>query len=332
MRCAGCHADGADAAPDIATGRWETNLLTLHDRLEGAKYATPLMQRRPVLCASCHSDNALGARGTPGVSSLSNAMHRRHRDLPDITPDSQGCYNCHPGQSTRCLRDSMSTNLGFQCTGCHGTMQNVSLNPQPWLSEPRCSAAACHGSGVRMDQPLYRKSRGHGGTYCAGCHDSPHALAPSRDPADGQKFVALQGSPGPLARCDVCHGTQPAGTFYHPLRPAPRTAAAWLASAPEIGKLLPITIFRGTTVTTGDEAVAVLRDWPSGNADKALRAELLATKQNLAAGARGDCIAGVVREAEDLLWADFGGNPVVDLARLSADLAALRQFDAGGCP
>ena len=331
MRCDGCHADGADAAPDIATGKWETNVLTLHDRLEGGKYARPLMQSRPVLCAGCHADAALGTRGAPGTSSFSNAMHRRHRDLPDVTPDTEGCYNCHPGSSTRCLRDTMSTRFGFGCPTCHGTVATVSLNPTPWLLEPRCSAVACHGSGVRMDRPLYRQSRGHGGTYCAGCHDSPHAIAPSSHPLDGQKRVALQGDPGTLAACGTCHASDPGGAFYHPLRPAPRPVAAWLPAGADAGPLLPVTVYRGVTIASVGAAEAVLRDGGSGNADKALRAELLSAKLNLAAGVRGECVAGAVREAEDLLAALFGGNPTVDLARLRAATTALAGYNATGC-
>lgn len=331
MHCETCHADGSDAAPDIATGKWETNVLALHDRLEAGKYPGTLLAARPVLCASCHADAALGAKGTPGTSSLSNAMHHRHRALPDVTPDTDGCYNCHPGSATKCLRDTMSTTFGLGCPTCHGTVQTVALNPRPWLDEPRCSAAACHGSGVRMDQPLYRKSKGHGGTYCAGCHDSPHAIAPTRDPLDGLKFEALQGSRGTLAACGVCHVGDPGGAFYHPLRAPPRTAAAWLAGEDAIAPLLPITVYRGTTVMTVAGALALLRDWSSGNADKALRAELLAAKQNLASGARGGCVAAAVADAENLLEAYYGRNPTVPLALLRADAAALATFNANGC-
>ncbi|MCX5690465.1 MAG: hypothetical protein NTV94_11895, partial [Planctomycetota bacterium] len=48
-----------------------TDLLEAHDRL----HATQLISHQPVMCASCHSDNALAAPGKPGVSSLSSAMH-----------------------------------------------------------------------------------------------------------------------------------------------------------------------------------------------------------------------------------------------------------------
>jgi hypothetical protein len=54
-------------------------------------------------------------------------------------------------------------------------------------------------------------STGHGGLYCAACHDSPHAVAPSREANDQIKFRALQGSPGMLRNCLACHASTPQG-------------------------------------------------------------------------------------------------------------------------
>jgi hypothetical protein len=218
LSCDNCHLDNGDATtryPITPTGKVDTNILALHDYLNPAAYDPPLMERRPVLCAECHASNALGAPGAPGVSSLSNAMHRHHKDLPDITPDTDGCYKCHPGARTKCLRDVMSQTYALNCTTCHGDMTAVSQNTDPWLLEPRCDSASCHGAGYQLDQALYRHSRGHGGTYCAGCHDSPHAIASSREPLDGAKFETLQGSPGTLKSCTVCHATEPTNPFVH---------------------------------------------------------------------------------------------------------------------
>ena len=94
-------------------------------------------------------------------------------------------------------------------------MATVSRNPNPWLNEPRCDNGACHGSGYRQDQPLYRMSKEHGGVYCEACHDSTHAIAPSRQPNDAIKFYALQGHAGTLDTCTVCHASQPSGPGPH---------------------------------------------------------------------------------------------------------------------
>jgi hypothetical protein len=95
----------------------------------------------------------------------------------------------------------MSTEEGMTCISCHGPMQRVALNPNPWLNEPRCDG--CHEQ--TQNNPLYRLSTGHAGLYCEACHDSTHAVAPSRVARDGLKFIALQGEDGPLEECSVCH-------------------------------------------------------------------------------------------------------------------------------
>ena len=212
MRCDVCHYDGA--IENISTGRIETNILTLHDQENASEYPPEhtgnLMDRRPILCAECHESNALKLSGVQGLPSLSNAMHSKHAGI--VENSTAGCYHCHPGPQTRCLRDVMEENYGLTCIDCHGNMEAVSENPKPWLNEPRCDT--CH-KGFIYDQPLYRNSKGHGGIYCEGCHDSPHAIAPSREGRDGLKFLNLQGAPGPLSKCLLCHKTQPTSGGPH---------------------------------------------------------------------------------------------------------------------
>jgi hypothetical protein len=222
MHCDYCHYDHGPGNEDIATGVVEQNILTKHDSEKAGAYPPghegALMTRRPVLCAECHASNALGAPGVAGLPSLSNAVHEKH---DGIVPDTlQGCYNCHPGPQTRCLRDVMSTSYQIYCVDCHGTMLNVSRNANPWLVEPRCDNAQCHGSTYHQDQPLYRNSKEHGGVYCEGCHDSTHAIAPSREPNDAIKFVEWQGRSGKI-KCTVCHATWPTAPGPHGLTVPP---------------------------------------------------------------------------------------------------------------
>ena len=227
MHCDYCHFDGG--VEGIRTGKVETNILTYHDKENFEDYPSghkKLMDSRPVLCAECHSSNALGAPGKPGIPSLSRAMHRKHAEEEQGGGDrlevagaalaEPFCYNCHPGPSTKCLRDVMSIKKGMTCTDCHGTMQQVAANPQPWLTEPRCDS--CHTDAkYKQDQPLYRFSTGHGGVRCEGCHDSTHAIAQSSQPNDAIKFVDWQGHPGTLDTCTVCHATEPTQAGPHGL-------------------------------------------------------------------------------------------------------------------
>ena len=204
LNCAKCH--GAQNT--------EINILALHDALSG----TTLMTQRPVLCASCHSSNALGTPGTPGLKSLSEAMHGKHASLGIFAP---GCYDCHPGKATHCNRSALSgmggTRKDPNCENCHGTLQQVADSIQqgraPWLQEPTCEQ--CHGAGYSTGAALYRNATGHGGLYCSACHNSPHAWYPSKNPLDNRQPMRLQGTAGPIHRCTICHVTDPGGRNPH---------------------------------------------------------------------------------------------------------------------
>jgi hypothetical protein len=214
MHCDYCHSDNGPGAEGIATHNVNTNILTKHDHEEG----THLMTSRPVLCAKCHASNALGAPGQAGIPNFSRAMHSRHNG--EVPNTMAGCYNCHPGPNTRCLRDVMSSQHNMTCISCHGGLSQVaSSNRNPWLDEPRCDTGACHGTGNAQNDPLYRHSTGHAGIYCEGCHDSTHAIAPSTQSKDATKFITWQGLGGPLRKCTACHATLPVAPGPHNIAP-----------------------------------------------------------------------------------------------------------------
>lgn len=228
MHCETCHADGMQEG--ISTGNVETNILTLHDKEEGTK----LMNNRPVLCQKCHADNALGAAGNPNLPNLSRAMHNKHKlegnsasptDPQNLNPErvtegTNNCYLCHPGPSTKCLRDVMYTK-GIDCVNCHGdTAAVANPNRRPWIDLPRCET--CHGAQYAENpNTLFRNSKGHGGLYCEACHGSPHAILPTNQQNDNLQNIALQGFAGTLKDCKVCHGTVPTGSGPHGLHPTP---------------------------------------------------------------------------------------------------------------
>lgn len=261
MSCKNCHASGADAAAKPNNG-WvnnadlakdtKLNILRKHDdRLPIAQYLPALKTAgwnyqstlyatatsgTPVLCAACHSDNALSLPGVSGVKSLSQDMHTLHG--PVINPansftlnqsssDMGSCYLCHPGPSTQCKRGAMNPR---HCTECHGTVSRVGVARNAWLIEPSCQM--CHHTSLRLTstfdatgkwmQPtdqtfatnanapiagsnLYRFSKGHGGVFCSGCHNSPHAEFPTVQPNDNVYSKELQGHQGKITECWVCH-------------------------------------------------------------------------------------------------------------------------------
>ncbi len=204
MSCNMCHNDpGKSVATDI---------LEDHDRLHG----TNLVNAKPVLCASCHADPALGLPGDPNRHNLSRAMHGAHATrVGDLDPATQ-CYACHPGYRTNCQRDVHSAS-GVHCITCHGDM-NAVASPlrQPWVDEPRCGS--CHSRpGFEFEQPntLYRESKGHKNIHCYACHGSPHAITPTITETDNVQANLIQGHAGVIDTCTVCHSQGPPGQFFH---------------------------------------------------------------------------------------------------------------------
>lgn len=202
MSCvsAGCHAS-------------ETAILQAHEAEDGYD-----PNATPILCAGCHADPALGTPGIAEARYFSFRMHDNHAFIDEEIPGLAGCYKCHPGASTMCLRGTMSQTWGMICQDCHGGMVTMATSIQngrtPWAEEPSCRT--CHTD--RFGEPagqLFRNSAGHGGVMCSACHGSPHGEYPSREARDNANMVALQGHAGVLDDCAACHGTNIAGPGPH---------------------------------------------------------------------------------------------------------------------
>ncbi len=166
------------------------------------------MQSKPVLCATCHGSEALGktGRGTSGKY-LSEAIHGFHAD------QGAACYDCHPGQTTKCNRSIKHTGPDGNCTTCHGTMAQVASSTStrvPWVNEPSCSTCHNEATDVGSTSALYRESTGHGNMMCSSCHGSPHAMVPSSKAVDNYQAMQYQpysNSPKTLGSCGTCHSS-----------------------------------------------------------------------------------------------------------------------------
>jgi len=209
MMCVNCHA----------ASNPQLDVLQRHDQHNGTTLASDQAKGIVHACSQCHSDNALGAPGTPGVESLSLAMHNFHKDkmtstatAANTTPD---CYNCHPGPKTQCMRGIMFR-AGKSCHDCHGDMygmtSSLQAGRQAWLQEPQCGS--CHGSQhAENSSTLYRNSILQNAItsdmnnkfYCEACHNGTHGeytTANDADPTIPQKF---QGDSYWIWNCTVCH-------------------------------------------------------------------------------------------------------------------------------
>ncbi len=185
---------------------FDLNILRLHDQRHG----TDLEHQTPVSCQVCHYSPALdlahvgpkgpgnpdaNGRGQTRHPSMSRVIHNFHAKLknPDGTPMfpempspvgrtiatrdaflARTCYECHPGQVTKCFRGVMF-GAGAACQDCHGNLaqvgndfsKNVSpanpgafvlaadyyTNPAtprvPWANEPLCQS--CHTGDVNSN-------------------------------------------------------------------------------------------------------------------------------------------------------------------------------------
>jgi hypothetical protein len=195
INCARCHG-ATDPFGDV---------LLKHDQLHG----TSLVSSTPVLCANgtCHTSPALGQSGEGADGYLSAAIHGAHASR------GAACMDCHPGTVTRCSRSLAHTAPDGNCTTCHGSMDQVASSIEsgraPWATEPKCQNAACHVGVDEVDTQttLYRNATGHHGVSCPVCHDSPHAMYPSREATDNYQPVQYQTTVKTIGSCAVCHAS-----------------------------------------------------------------------------------------------------------------------------
>ena len=210
MKCSNCHG----------TANPQLDILQKHDAAMGTNFVAEQKKGIVHLCSECHQDNALGMPGKPGIPSLSLAMHDFHRDMMDTTPQASntkpGCYNCHPGTKTQCLRGIMAR-AGKSCEDCHGDMAELTNSlvngRQAWLQEPKCGD--CHDANhAENGNTLYRNSLWNnspegamnGMVYCEACHNSPHSELTTTVAADASISKKFQGDSYWIWNCGVCHG------------------------------------------------------------------------------------------------------------------------------
>ena len=209
MNCSNCHG----------TTNPQLDILQKHDAYNRTTLVADQSRGIVHLCAECHQDNALGMPGKAGIESLSLAMHNFHKDKMNYTATAAattpGCYNCHPGPKTQCMRGIMAR-AGKTCEDCHGDMNGMTTSlqngRQPWLQEPQCGS--CHDSKhAENSNTLYRNSilnnsvndDMNGKIYCEACHNGTHAEYTTSNAADTSITMKFQGDNYWIWNCTVCH-------------------------------------------------------------------------------------------------------------------------------
>lgn len=263
MSCKTCHAANTNDKAKPAGGwisdanqerEYRLNILKLHDDTEFAEHAalynealaakgldpaglyaaattdqdpaTPGVQVKPMLCAACHSSEALGAPSFSGnngtVPALTQSVHSTHATVTapgsSLTLDSSdnraACYDCHPGSKTRCLRGAMGSavaadgSMEMQCQSCHGNMSKVGDSHRTgWLEEPTCQS--CHTGTATNNNGKIRYSSVFNNplTYDSQRVAVNQTFATNADtPAAGLSLYRFSKGHGGL-QCSACHGS-----------------------------------------------------------------------------------------------------------------------------
>lgn len=231
MGCHNCHdggwrVDGVAGIDDTTS----TDILRVHDRINGTTLYRDARDGHPRLCQSCHADPALGAPGLPEHLNLSAAMHGWHANYMPVEGGA-ACALCHPSDprgQTRCFR-GVHNAAGLSCPDCHGTLQDhaisllkgqadkpsaapllkhltprsaestAAIKPRtPWINEPDC--LTCH-QGFQAPTATARAFN----TWVAGFNDLYRIRTDNA-----------------MIRCAACHGSPhalyPARNPYDPNR------------------------------------------------------------------------------------------------------------------
>ena len=245
MDCRTCHASGSPIDARPAAGwvfdpnperDYRLNVLRLHD--EGAAssavyasalaaagydpaglYATVTVRRKAVLCAACHSSEALPGSGQAGIPPLTRAVHSRHASVNDPTngqslgssSNRSACYRCHPGSETKCLRGAMGAataadgSMLMQCQSCHGGMAAVGASTRTgWLDEPTCQQ--CHTGTATRNSGQIRFASVFDGAGSPRVAADPRFATNVDVPAAGLSLYRFSKGHGGL-QCAACHGS-----------------------------------------------------------------------------------------------------------------------------
>ena len=244
MNCALCHASNTGTLEAMPASGWSNlpdplkdmkhNILKKHDdrfqnttQFQSAAtavgYSTAGLEAttstKPVLCAACHEDNALGLAGVSGVQPLTTAMHGLHAGAVDPatsqTLDSSttrsACYRCHPGTKTQCLRGVMGnlkTSTGanaIECQSCHGNLSTLAVATRNgWLDEPNCQA--CHtGTATNNSGQIVYYSVFSSSDIMRAAADQTFATNPNTPQVGVSLYRYSQGHGG--LQCEGCHGS-----------------------------------------------------------------------------------------------------------------------------
>jgi hypothetical protein len=245
MNCTACHSSSSGPAARPTAGwvndpnpdrDYRLNILRLHDQNLGGLasfktaltaagynpaglYATVVSNGTPILCAKCHTSEALQGSGMAGIPPLTQSVHSLHAYVTDPgtgltldnTANRASCYQCHPGSATKCLRGAMGKavasdgTMAMQCQSCHGSMSMVGASTRVgWFQEPNCQSCHTGTATSNNGQIRYTSSFEANGTPRVAVNQT-FATSPNT-PAAGLSLFRFSKGHGGL-QCSACHGS-----------------------------------------------------------------------------------------------------------------------------
>ncbi len=175
LGCRNCH--GGSWRQDGKSGLSRStaaNILVIHDKRSNTNLSADFSKEITVVCSSCHGDFSRGTESSPGLLSLSAAMHGFHAGLL-FNAEGNSCILCHSSSETGASHsfDGIHKQLDLSCSNCHGSLADHAtgllkkegntgqaekllslledktevaideINPRsPWTMEPDC--LTCH--------------------------------------------------------------------------------------------------------------------------------------------------------------------------------------------
>jgi hypothetical protein len=200
----------------------EQNCLKCHSGHREPLY-NDRMYTAGVTCFDCHGDMLAMGKAWTKDPAKQGSKHLADYRLPWM--DETDCGSCHVGNANvgkndatkffsggvrkRAFADTDPAGISIPVNKADPDSVRFAVVPDhEYEYMDNSSTSLSTTIPVKVDLPLYRYGKdSHGQVACAACHGAAHAVAPNRDPSANDNVTALelQGYPGHILECNVCH-------------------------------------------------------------------------------------------------------------------------------
>lgn len=128
MGCRNCH--GGNWAKKGVTGLSDgtaLDIIKVHDRSNRTNLEELAQRGNPQMCSKCHSRDQAGPDIKTKHLNLSASIHGFHANYISKN-DPDPCSNCHPSSGFSKSYRGIHSNIGLDCSNCHGKMEDHALS------------------------------------------------------------------------------------------------------------------------------------------------------------------------------------------------------------